>query len=172
LDAQLAALGYRQEGLTHVLVKAGLTASQPAPMPAGLHWAALDVAALAEAVGVLRGSPPAHRQSHATRMAMSPVPVSGFAIQRDDNHDVVACGQFTQEASWVGLYDVFTHESMRGQGLARYLCERMLSLCGSNGAKTAYLQVEATNTPARQVYARLGFVPGYTYHYREEPSTA
>jgi GNAT superfamily N-acetyltransferase len=169
LDDQLATLGYRQEGLTHVLVKAGLKAAPPAALPAGLQWASLDVPAFADAVGELRGSPTAHRQSHATRMALSPVPVSGFAIRREVDGVVVACGQFTQEGDLVGLYDVFTHESMRGQGLARYLCERMLSLSANNGAKTAYLQVEATNSPARQVYARLGFEAGYTYHYRERP---
>jgi GNAT superfamily N-acetyltransferase len=169
LDDQLAALGFRQEGLTHVLVKAGLSAGEPAPLPAGLHWAPLDVAALAEAVGALRGSPAAHRQSHATRMAQSPVPVNGYAIQRESDGEVVACGQFTQEGDLVGLYDVFTQDSARGQGLARCLCERMLSISASHGGKTAYLQVEATNTPARQVYARLGFQPGYTYHYRERP---
>jgi GNAT superfamily N-acetyltransferase len=169
LDHQLAALGYRQEGLTHVLVKTGLTARAPTALPAGLHWATLDVVALAEAVGALRGSTATQRQSHATRLALSPVPVSGFAIRRDDNAEVVACGQVTQEADLVGLYDVFTHESMRGQGLAGCLCERMLSISARNGAIIAYLQVEATNTPARQVYARLGFVDGYTYHYRERP---
>jgi GNAT superfamily N-acetyltransferase len=169
LDDQLAALGYRQEGLTHVLVKAGLSIGEPAALPAGLHWAAVDVASFAEAVGGLRGSPSEHRQSHATRMALSPVPVSGYAIRRDNDGEVVACGQFTQEGDLVGLYDVFTHDSLRGQGLARHLCERLLSIGASQGAKTAYLQVEATNTPARQVYARLGFQPGYTYHYRERP---
>jgi GNAT superfamily N-acetyltransferase len=169
LDDQLAALGYRREGLTHVLVKAGLKAEMPTPLPVGLQWAALDVAAFAEAVGALRGSPTAHRQSHATRMVLSPVPVSGYAIRGEIDGEILACGQFTQEGDLVGLYDVFTHESWRGQGLARYLCERMLSISANEGAKTAYLQVEATNTPARQVYARLGFEPGYTYHYRERP---
>ncbi len=169
LDDQLAALGYRQEGLTHVLVRAGLEPTPPAALPAGLQWVPLDVAAFAEAVGQLRGSPVGHRQSHATRMALSPVPVSGFAIRREADGDVVACGQFTQEGDLVGLYDVFTHESLRGQGLARCICERMLSISANNGTKTAYLQVEATNAPARQVYARLGFQAGYTYHYRERP---
>jgi GNAT superfamily N-acetyltransferase len=172
LDSQLDALGYRQGGLTHVLVKTGLSNTPPSPLPAGLHWAPLDVAALAEAVGALRGSPTAHRASHATRMALSPVPVSGYAIRRDDNGEVVACGQSTQEAKLVGLYDVFTHERMRGQGLAGLLCERMLSLNANNGATTAYLQVEATNTAAQQVYARLGFMQGYNYHYRERPAAS
>jgi GNAT superfamily N-acetyltransferase len=170
LDSELAALSYQKEGLTCVLVKPGLAVTEAKPLPAGLHWASLDVEAFAEAVGALRASPPSHRQSHALRMRQSPVPVSGFVIRRDANLEVVACGQCTQEAELVGLYDVFTHESQRGQGLAGQLCERMLSHSVNNGAKIGYLQVEADNTPARQVYARLGFVDGYSYHYREAPA--
>jgi ribosomal protein S18 acetylase RimI-like enzyme len=167
LDAELAALGYQQEGLTCVLAKPGLRASQPEPLPSGLHWAELDLETFADAVGRLRGSPPAHRQSHATRMGQSPVPVKAFAIRRDGSLEVMACGQFTQEAEVVGLYDVFTHESLRGQGLASHLCERMLSISANSGADIGYLQVEASNHPARLVYARLGFQDGYKYHYRE-----
>ncbi len=167
LDAELATLGFQKDGLTCVLVKPELRASEPKPLPASLHWAELELEAFADAVGALRGSPAAHRQSHAVRMRQSPVPVRGFVIRRDTSLEVVACGQTTQEADLVGLYDVFTHESLRGQGLAGQVCERMLSQSVNNGAKIAYLQVEASNTPARQVYARLGFVDGYTYHYRE-----
>ena len=70
----------------------------------------------------------------------------------------------------VGLYDVFTHQSMRGQGLSSLLCERLLATAALQGAKLAYLQVEADNQPALKVYGRLGFADAYTYHYRERPA--
>jgi GNAT superfamily N-acetyltransferase len=91
----------------------------------------------------------------------------GFAIVRQDDATVLACGQFAREGELVGLYDVFTHEQARGQGLAGVLCERMLSISGRQGAKVAYLQVESANHPALAVYRRLGFAAGYGYHYRE-----
>jgi ribosomal protein S18 acetylase RimI-like enzyme len=52
------------------------------------------------------------------------------------------------------------------------LCERLLAQAADDGAAVAYLQVEGTNTTALRVYQRLGFVDGYTYHYREAPNAA
>ncbi len=175
LDEQLAALGYPADGHTLVWVKTGLVAdastanNTAAALPPGFEWAALDLSAFAHAVGALRGSPAAHSQSHAARMALSPVAVRGFGIRHSASGEVVACGQVTQEAELVGVYDVVTHNAYRGLGLASVLCERMLSDAALNGATTAYLQVEATNLPAQRIYRRLGFVDGYNYHYRELP---
>ena len=55
---------------------------------------------------------------------------------------------------------------MRGQGLARKLCASLLVQAREEGARAAYLQVEAGNAAARAVYRRLGFVDAYRYHYR------
>ena len=70
----------------------------------------------------------------------------------------------------VGLYDVFTAESSRGQGWSRRLCECLLSMARQQGARIGYLQVDADNAPARAVYRRLGFADGYSYHYRTQPA--
>jgi GNAT superfamily N-acetyltransferase len=80
---------------------------------------------------------------------------------------VLACGQFAIEGELVGLYDVFTRESERGQGLAQLLCQHLLSLAVKRGARTGYLQVEFDNAVAQHVYCRLGFAEGYRYHYRQ-----
>jgi len=95
------------------------------------------------------------------------VQYQGFAIRRVADDQVLACGQFAREAELVGLYDVFTRDSERGQGLARVLCERLLSLAVNEGAQVAYLQTEADNLPARAIYHRLGFSDQYSYHYRQ-----
>ena len=57
-------------------------------------------------------------------------------------------------------------EAARGQGLARRLCIRLLTRARDEGARAAYLQVDAANHAARSLYARLGFADGYAYHYR------
>ncbi len=169
LDAQLEALGWARQGDTWVMVSQRVVPT-PRALPAGMVWRQLDGAACAEAVGALRGSPSEQRQAHAQRLATSPVPYRGYALCREGDGRVLACGQFAREAELVGLYDVFTHESARGRGLATLLCERMLSIAASEGARVAYLQTECDNHAARRVYQRLGFADAYGYHYRQPPA--
>jgi GNAT superfamily N-acetyltransferase len=168
LDGELQALGYVVVDSTRVMICPALATGAGPALPSGLSWEALDGAAFAQAVGALRGSPTEHRLSHALRLQHSPVPYQGYAIRRLADGEVLACGQFAREADLVGLYDVFTHESARGQGLAGLLCERLLSISAQQGASAGYLQVDAENQPALKVYARLGFRDAYRYHYREQ----
>jgi GNAT superfamily N-acetyltransferase len=99
------------------------------------------------------------------------VPYTGL-VWRDGAAAVQACGQFARDADLVGLYDIFTAPAARGRGLARALCARLLQMARDEGARTAYLQVDAANAPARAVYTRLGFQDGYTYHYRSPEAGA
>ena len=167
LDAELGALGLAALDDTRVMVNLALPAGPAPALPPNTRWIPLPAPAFAEAVGRLRGSSESQRLAHARRLAASPVPCQGFAIERDD--EILACGQFALEAELAGLYDVFTRDRERGKGWARLLCQRLLSLAANQGARVGYLQVEADNAPARRVYARLGFVDGYAYHYRQRP---
>ncbi len=166
LDGELAARGFGAIDDTRVMIAPRLSHLRPPALPAGLAWARLGHAAMAAAVGTLRGSPLAQRAAHAERLAGSPVPFSALAIKRRDDGVLVACGQSAGEGDLVGLYDVFVSPTMRGQGLAAALCARLLGNAAEAGAKSAYLQVEADNQAARAVYFKLGFADGYGYHYR------
>lgn len=172
LDAELESLGWALVDHTTVMIRPRLDGLvRQAPPPAGLRFEALNGAAFAEAVGLLRGSPPDQRASHALRLQHSPVPYRGFALRREADGRLMACGQFAREGRLVGLYDVFTDTTARGQGLAGHLCERLLAVSAAEGAETAYLQVDAANTPALAVYRRLGFAAAYGYHYRDAPAS-
>ena len=164
LDTQLDDLGWQALDETRVMVCQRLPSAPPATLPAGTHWQRLDASTYAQEVGALRGSTPEQCRAHAQRVAQSPVPYEGYAVRRNIDGQVLVCGQFAREAELVGLYDVFTRDSARGQGLARLLCERLLSLAASAGAEVAYLQTEADNRTARRVYERLGFADAYSYH--------
>jgi GNAT superfamily N-acetyltransferase len=170
LDTQLANRGWERLDETRVMVRAGLDGLALKPPPAGCAWVTLGGAAYAEVVGALRGSTAAQRRAHGERLAQSPVRYQGHALRREGDGQMLACGQFAPEAELVGLYDVYTHDSVRGQGLAGLLCERLLALAALQGARLAYLQTEATNHAARQTYRRLAFADQYSYHYRQPPT--
>ncbi len=201
LDVDLAALGWTEMDDTRVMVCPKLLGTDPIsfeaahlpttpPVPPGLYWRWLDGPLYAQAVGLLRDSPPSQVAAHAQRLASSPVPYQGFALcagtgaqpsgsglgpdtgTERDVAAVVACAQFVREADLVGLYDVYTAPSHRQLGLAKRMCERLLSLAAGEGARSAYLQVDGDNHAARRIYQRLGFVDAYAYHYRVEPGAS
>lgn len=170
LDAHLALHGWVQHDLTVVMVcpaLGGMTAPEP---PGDCAWQPLSHSGMAQAVGALRGSPLAQQQAHAERLERAPVPFSALALRRRIDGAVLACGQFAREGELVGLYDVFTAEPARRQGLASALCRRLLAQARNEGARIAYLQVSADNTPAIAAYRKLGFSEGYRYHYRVKPA--
>ncbi len=171
LDADLAARTYRKHDDTRVMVALAPLAP-PEALPPGLQLQRLASAEFAELVGQLRGSPAAQRVAQAQRLAASPVPYQGWALRDAAQGGLLACGQTATEADLVGLYDVFTVPHARGRSLARLLCGQLLAGAAAAGARTAYLQVEADNAPARAVYRRLGFADAYAYHYRTRVADA
>jgi ribosomal protein S18 acetylase RimI-like enzyme len=169
LDVHLESLGWAAHQDTRVMAVPLAALSKAEPLPRGLSFERLGLAAFAQTVGNLRGSSLAQREAHAARLESSPVPFRALAIRRKADGALLACGQFAREAELVGLYDIFTAPAARGQGLARRLCARLLTLAQAEGACSAYLQVESSNADARALYARLGFADAYAYRYRVRP---
>jgi ribosomal protein S18 acetylase RimI-like enzyme len=159
-------MGMRTLDDTRVMVCPDLSAVQTLSLPSGLTLQRAGHEPFAHAVGGLRGSTLAQRLAHAQRLALSPVPFEAYVVRRDDDGQIVAGGQRCIEDEFVGLYDIYTTESMRGRGIAAALCATLMVLAREAGARVAYLQVEADNDPARAVYRRLGFADAYRYHYR------
>lgn len=172
LDARLARLGWTMFDPTRVMVRSALAgdAAQTRLRP-GWTETAQGPQEFARIIGALRGSSAVEIAAHAQRLQHSPVPYTGL-VWRDAAGTVQACGQCAREADLVGLYDIFTAPAARGQGLAGSLCARLLDLAQQQGARTAYLQVDAANAAARKVYARLGFRDAYAYHYRSSEAGA
>jgi ribosomal protein S18 acetylase RimI-like enzyme len=166
LDAMLDAAGLRAFDDTRVMVHADLSQLQAEPLGGDVSLQRVGHAVFAQIVGQLRGSSLAQQQSHAQRLELSPVPFEGWVLRTAGQSTVLACGQTAVEADMVGLYDVFTATQARNQGWARRLCADLLRRAREKGARTGYLQVDASNLQARAVYSRLGFADGYAYHYR------
>jgi GNAT superfamily N-acetyltransferase len=158
LDARLAAKGWGVFDAADVMVLDHLL-----PEPASAALQALDAPAYAVTVGALRGSSATAIAAHAERIANAPVPYQGFALN-DADGTLLACGQMVVDGDIVGLYDIFS--AVPRQGHAERLCRALLALAHDQGAAQAYLQVGSDNTVAQRLYARLGFVFAYRYHYR------
>lgn len=66
-----------------------------------------------------------------------------------------------------GLFEVATAAAERRKGLARRIVLSALKWARLRGAQAAWLQVEADNAAARNLYDDLGFRELYRYHYRQ-----
>ena len=148
--------------------------------PTAVESAAIDPATLAaadareapleqwvHAVGELRGSPPAHVQSHLARLKDLPLPKRAFCVE--EGGTVAATGLIILEDGHAGLFDIVTHPGQRRRGCARRIVASLLRSAWELDARKAYLQVEAGNTPARALYAQFGFAERYQYWYRGRP---
>ncbi|HEY9108569.1 MAG TPA: GNAT family N-acetyltransferase [Roseateles sp.] len=158
LDVLLAAKGWGSFDAADVMV---LDTLGPGPSPVDLQ--ALDAPAYAALVGALRGSSETAIAAHAERLANAPVTYQGFALN-DVDGSLLACGQVVVDGDIVGLYDIASAVPRQGHG--ERLCRGLLAVAHAQGARQAYLQVGSVNEVARRLYARLGFVFAYRYHYR------
>jgi ribosomal protein S18 acetylase RimI-like enzyme len=171
LDRHLAALGMARTDDSLVMTLPSLDAidtSESAGRRAETESARFETvgaAAFAEWVGAARGSSPAERAAHADRIAHAPVPHTAVVV-RDDRGIAVSGGQVAVEGSLAGLYDIFTIDEARCRGHAERVCRHLLETARSLGASAGYLQVEAANDGAQDIYRRLGFRDAYSYHYR------
>ena len=93
---------------------------------------------------------------------------AGFALAKAGGQ-VAAVGLAVAAPPWVGVFSMLTLESHRRQRLAEAVLAAIARWAGERGAERMYLQVEIENAPARSLYARVGFVPRYEYHYRRQP---
>ncbi len=178
LDAWLDEAGWPAIDPTVVMVnndraweasRAGGESPGEAEAPSGLAWRQPEAAEFAAGVGGLRGSSAAQIAAHAHRLEHAPVPAVRWGLVRTSDGELQACGQSLQEGDVLGLYDIHTRESARGQGLGTMVCKRLLSQATRLPETAAYLQVDAENFGAQRIYRNLGFRAAYRYHYRELP---
>jgi ribosomal protein S18 acetylase RimI-like enzyme len=79
---------------------------------------------------------------------------------------VASVGLGVLHEDYLGLYDIVTHERLRGRGCGRALVGGLMRTASAAGIRRAYLQVAADNAPAIRLYEGLGFVIRYKYWYR------
>jgi N-acetylglutamate synthase len=92
-------------------------------------------------------------------------PAVGTAVLPVDETPA-AIGLGVIERGWMGVYAMGTRREARRRGAATAVLHALSQWGHARGATHTYLQVEATNDAARQLYIRAGFETAYRYHYR------
>ena len=68
----------------------------------------------------------------------------------------------------MGLLNLAVDEKAKRKGVATTLVKEATKWALAQDINYVYLQVEKTNTPAIELYKKLGFKPWYTYRYYEK----
>lgn len=89
----------------------------------------------------------------------------GFGMLDEAAVGRVAVTEAPDGTRWAGVSAVRVDEGARRQGLARKLCEGLLTWAHQRGATRCYVQVVAENTGARALYEKMGFVVHHRSRY-------
>lgn len=163
LDGYLADRGYVRADPTEVLTSTLSTVA----LPSEQRIRRLRAEQWLDAYATLTGLPAEARALH-NAIIKSIQTDCAFAVL-DEGAGPLACGLAVVEQQLVGLFDIFTHPGHRGQGYAEALVGELLCWARRLGATRAYLQMDASNDPARGLYAKYAFKPAYEYWYRISP---
>ncbi|OGR20142.1 MAG: hypothetical protein A3J85_00350 [Desulfobacula sp. RIFOXYA12_FULL_46_16] len=162
LDAVLAGSGYGREGRTGVQILPLEQWTQHRDKGVELYS---DFAAdWHGAYCVMNSVAPEHHETVGQLLALQ-FQDKRLAVLRREGQ-VAACGLGVRQDRFLGIFDLVVNPLQRRQGCGRAVVEALLAWGKQAGARTAYLQVTVENTPARQLYAGLGFQEEYQYWYR------
>ena len=87
----------------------------------------------------------------------------GFICEKGE---IIARGLGVFEEDTLGLYDIHVNREHRRKGAGTAICRALMEEGFRNGAKSAHLQVLASNLEALSLYRSLGFQEIYLYWYR------
>ncbi|MGB1285591.1 MAG: GNAT family N-acetyltransferase [Aggregatilineales bacterium] len=163
LDSVLAERGYQREGETGVFL---LDIRDKAFAPAdNAHCSeTLQETWLADYCRL--NAVPADHQQTLQKMLTCIEPECCFLSLYDRQENCIGVALGVIEDDTAGIFDVVVDSQQRKQGYGRQLMQHLLAWSKNQGAEQVYLQVTATNTPARALYQQIGFEDIYQYWYR------
>jgi ribosomal protein S18 acetylase RimI-like enzyme len=82
-----------------------------------------------------------------------------------------AIGRCVVDGRWAGFAAVEVDPALRRQGLGTAVMAALARQALDEGASAAWLQVEAENAGARELYAGMGFVAHHAYHHYRAPES-
>lgn len=93
---------------------------------------------------------------------------NGLFLLQDADGEPVSAVRCVRDGDVAGIFELETAAARRRRGHGRAILESALKWALSRGARTAWLQVVASNVEAMGLYAALGFNELYRYEYRRE----
>lgn len=96
----------------------------------------------------------------------------GFAQADLTGLQPAAIGRGVVVGEWLGISAVEVAADARRSGLATQITAALAAWGAREGARRAYLQVQADNAPARALYEGLGFRTHHRYRYRRYPDSS
>jgi N-acetylglutamate synthase len=100
---------------------------------------------------------------HQQQLLVPPTASSFVLLEREQ--DVIAVGQIVFAEGWGGLQCIATAASHRRRGAAVAVLHHLASVALDAEVSALYLVVLAGNSPALNLYARLGFEVDHEYTY-------
>ncbi|WP_435282160.1 GNAT family N-acetyltransferase [Streptomyces koelreuteriae] len=82
-----------------------------------------------------------------------------------------AIGRCVVDGRWAGFAAVEVDPALRRQGLGTAVMAALARRALDEGASAAWLQVEADNAGARELYAGMGFAAHHAYHHYRAPES-
>lgn len=139
-----------------------------ATLPGGIdHLPLQDSARFADACVALAATGSENRDVLLEILA-SIKPATGYFLIDDLAAGPRACVLCVQDNDLAGILSLAVAPAARRSGLGIELVTAALRWARLRGAKTAWLQVSASNAPAIALYTGLGFKTVYDYHYWRE----
>jgi GNAT superfamily N-acetyltransferase len=119
-----------------------------------------------EAWGQVSGDAEGARRT--AELVLSQLPSARFAqVSRTGQPLAVAIGVL--DGAWLGVFSLAVAPAARRRGVASAVMDALEGWGAARGAASVYLQVEADNQPALELYARRGLAIAHSYHYRSQP---
>jgi ribosomal protein S18 acetylase RimI-like enzyme len=165
-DRELAAHGYTSEGDSCVLY-GGINEIDAAADPA-VELLPRPTTEWLTAMGELQGYGRDQRATYHRVLNSVPAPVAFAGLRVDGRLAALAYG--VVHSGLLCYESVITDLHCRRRGLACRVIASLAAWAREQGARGACLQVEASNTPALNLYDQFGLKTElYRYHYRRAP---
>jgi len=164
LDAFLAVRGYDLIDRTWVLHCGIEDAPLGGPVPSRIRIRTVSCDVWLDAYEKLGLLDPPSMRLH--REIVRRAQEEAFPLLAEQGGQILGLNLGVRTGAGIGLFGLYVVKSARRAGVGGALVRATLRAGTEAGATTAYLQVEASNAPARRLYDKHGFRPSHLYWYR------